>query len=384
MAATIYFFPVGNGDMTLVKLESGRTILIDVKICGGADDPDDTTPDVATMLRDRLSVDSTGRTFVDAFLLSHPDEDHCAGLQNHFHLGPPSDWSKADNKIFVREIWSSPMVFRRASRLIRLVEDAQAFNAEARRRVQRFRDSGGQVADGDRILILGEDENGKTDDLTSILIKVDTVFSKISGQDDATISVRLLAPQPKSADEQDEDRRAKNHSSAILQMSIAGGGIPSKCQFLSGGDAEVAIWERLWQRNKGGTSGLSYNLLQAPHHCSWHSLSYDSWSDKRDEAVVCDDARNALSQALTGAIIVASCKPILDDDNDPPSFGAKTEYEKIADDASGEFKCTGSDSASEPLEFEVGEHGIRPKTKLLGAAALVGGGAVGRQPLPHG
>ena len=32
MVAKIAFFPVGNGDMTLVELESGRKILIDINI----------------------------------------------------------------------------------------------------------------------------------------------------------------------------------------------------------------------------------------------------------------------------------------------------------------------------------------------------------------
>src|SRR6266496_214590 len=239
MAATISFFPVGNGDMTLIKLESGRTILIDIKICGAADDPDDSTPDVANMLRDRLQRDASGRLYVDTFLLSHPDEDHCAGLVSHFHLGPPGDWSKSDDKIFIREIWSSPIVFRRASKVMSLCDDAKAFTAEARRRVQRFRESRGAVSDGDRILILGEDENGKTDDLYAVLVKVDDTFSRINGQQDATVSIRLLAPSGKR-DEDEEEHRAKNRSSTILQISLVGGGIADKCRFLTGGDAEVA------------------------------------------------------------------------------------------------------------------------------------------------
>lgn len=57
MVAKLVFFPVGNGDMTLLELESGRKILIDINIRAAADDPDDDTPDVATALRDRLTRD---------------------------------------------------------------------------------------------------------------------------------------------------------------------------------------------------------------------------------------------------------------------------------------------------------------------------------------
>lgn len=79
MVARIAFFPVGNGDMTLIELESGRKIVIDVNVRAAADDQDDETPDVAKMLRERLSRDGQGRLYVDAFLLSHPDKDHCSG-----------------------------------------------------------------------------------------------------------------------------------------------------------------------------------------------------------------------------------------------------------------------------------------------------------------
>ena len=55
MASTLSFFPVGNGDMTLVELESGRKMLFDLNIRATADDPDDDTPDVANLLREQLT-----------------------------------------------------------------------------------------------------------------------------------------------------------------------------------------------------------------------------------------------------------------------------------------------------------------------------------------
>ena len=116
MNAKITFFPVGNGDMTLVVMEAGLRVLIDANIRAAADDPDDDTPDAASLLRERLSRDGDRRLYVDTLLVTHPDKDHCTGLRKHFHLGPPDTWSATADKIFIREIWSSPMVFRRASR----------------------------------------------------------------------------------------------------------------------------------------------------------------------------------------------------------------------------------------------------------------------------
>jgi hypothetical protein len=387
MVAKLTFFPVDNGDMTLIELESGRRVLIDMNIRAAADDPDDDTLDVTKELRDRLPRDAKDRLYVDAVLISHPDMDHCTGLRNHFHLGPPADWSKSSDKIFVNELWSSPMVFRRASREHTLCDDAKAFNSEARRRVARFRASGTDVSDGDRILVLGEDQDGKTDDLASILVKADNTFSRVNGQLDSSVAVRLLAPRPRSDDQAEEELRSKNHSSTILNFSLAGEGQLNAGRFLTGGDAEVAIWERLWERHKMRLDWLGYDILLAPHHCSWHSLSYDSWSECGEEARVCQAARVALSQTRKGAIVISSSKAVNDDDNDPPCIRAKREYQAIAKSAGGSFMCVGeypTERNPGVMEFEIGKAGPRLRTQLMKAAAIVGAGSVGRQPLAHG
>ncbi len=386
MTAHLSFFPVGNGNMTLVQTEGGHKILIDMNIRAAADDPDDDTPDVASKLRDKLSRDAEGRLYVDALLVSHPDEDHCRGLRKHFHFGPPDEWSKSTDKILIREIWSSPMVFRRASRRHVLCDDAKAFNAEARRRVRKFRETLWPVSNGDRILILGEDEDDKTNGLQEILIQVNEEFSRINGQDDRTMTARLLAPLP-TDDDDDEEVLSKNNSSTILRFSLAGAEVQDKCRFLTGGDAEVGIWEKLWDRHFGRADRLSYDILLSPHHCSWHSLSHDSWSEMSEKAEVSEKARNALSQARDGATIVASSNPIRNDDNDPPCIRAKREYEAIADDVAGTFKCVGehpSEKSPDVMEFEIGAHGLRLMTALIGGPTILGSGTIGRQPLTHG
>lgn len=379
MSGMITFFPVGCGDMALVHLadSSGTNILIDVNIRAAADDPDDSTRDVARDLRERLPRDNKGRPFVDALLISHPDKDHCSGLVKHFHLGPIDDYADDDlpdleRKILIRELWSSPMVFRRASKYHVLCDDAKAFNREAKRRVKRHRD-GWLAKDGERVLILGEDEGGKTDDLAAILVKMGETFMRINGQSNAYFSATLLAPSPCQDDEM-EEVLSKNQSSTILNMSLASSlQHPDACRYLTAGDAEVEIWERLWARYQETPDVLAYDLLLAPHHCSWHSLSHDSWSQLKERAKVSAAARKALEQARFGAMIIASSKEIRDDDCDPPCIRAKREYKDILSGHSGVFLCTGEEPntrAPEPLEIEITAAGAKRKqARARGVAA---------------
>jgi hypothetical protein len=391
MKPSVIFFPVDNGDMTLIKLSDKTTILTDINLREAAENEDNPAFDAAAALKDHLETDEKKRPYVDVFLLSHPDQDHCRGLKKYFHLGPLSEYNddppEEDGlKIVIREIWSSPIIFRRAGKTHTLCEDAKAFSAEAKRRVNIFRNNG-TTQEGDRILIIGEDENGKTEGLETILVKIDDIFSKINGKNSNEISMRVLGPIPIQEDIEKEEKLGKNHSSVILQYTFSIDGQEDACLFLSGGDAEVYIWEQVWELNKGNTSAIQYDLLMTPHHCSWHSISYDSWS-KDENPKPSQDALSALSQAREGAFIISSSKPIKNDKNDPPCWGAKAEYLSILKSVGGEFFCTGEHpdkEATEPLKFTISAEGPQaPAKKSAAMSGAVIGARRSREPLYHG
>lgn len=370
---SIYFFPVGNGDMTLIKLRSGRTVLIDINIRQVTGD--DPPPDVAKELKELLPKDDEGRPYVHAFLLSHPDQDHCRGVQEHFYLGDPAARSDDEKRIFICELWSSPRTFRRHSKNHTLCTDAKAFAAEGRRRVKEYR--AGKSDDGNRIKLMGHDIDGKTDDISGIVVEVGSEFSGIAGTNDVDFKAKLLGPW--KPEEGEDDAFTKNNNSVVLLLHLGAAGKADACRFLTGGDAEVSVWEKLWSRTK---DDLEYDLLQAPHHCSWHSLSGESWS-KSKKPKVSADAKAALSQTRSGAYVVASSKKIEDDDNDPPCIGAKCEYEKIVSEVSGKFVCIGDTPGLKLARvFEVTSGGL--VLRALRSPATASSGAVGATPLHHG
>jgi len=392
MPTSLIHFPVGNGDMTLICLgdKAGTTILIDCNIRAAADDPDDDTRNVGQDLRDRIKRDNKGRPFVDAFLTTHPDADHCRGVEKHFHLGPMKNYpddKKPDNekKILLGEIWSSPIVFRRASKEHTLCDDAKAFQNEVLRRVHLARDKQCVGIDtGDRILILGEDIDGKTDDLRAILVKLDEVFDRVNGTHNQLFKARLLAPLPISDDEAEEEELGKNHSSVVLNIELADTSERKTVKnFLTGGDAEVLIWEKLWEKHKKKPHVLAYDSMLTTHHCSWHTLSHDSRTEFGDKAKVSADAKSALSQIRQGGIIVASSCPIKDDDCDPPCYAAKLEYQSIAKSAKGEFLCTDeypTESEPAPLELTISDGKLTKSVRsaTMHAPAILTAGIVDR------
>lgn len=384
--STLTFFPVGskNGGMSLLKLnDSNNTVmLID---CSIGDEPIEDYCDVAQELRDRLPKDSENRPYVDAFMLTHRHEDHVKGFEKHFHLGELDNYNDEDDelKIVIRELWSSHNFWKPSSSGYALCADAKVFNKEMKRRVKLYEDSKVIQEEGNRAIILGEDPDGKTDELEELNYKVGDYFNKINGNNiQAKLKGFVLGPIPKQEGEDDDCFKDKNRQSIVVQLAVKQVSYENK--LLLAADAECFVWESLWNKYKDDTDKLEYDLLTSPHHCSWHSLSYDSQSED-DDPQVNEDAKNALSQNKEGAFIISQSKSIKDSDEDPPSAAAKDVYVGIV--GKGQFVCTNespSKKKPEPLEFNLTDSGPqwkKPKEKSkLSVAAL----ASTKESYPHG
>jgi hypothetical protein len=81
-----------------------------------------------------------------------------------------------------------------------------------------------------------------------MVVKVDTVFSTICGANDTLFEARLLAPL-KADDEEEEETISKNDSSVVVRVDLKAPKV-TKTRYQVGCDAGVAIWEKLWERNK--------------------------------------------------------------------------------------------------------------------------------------
>jgi len=339
---SIEVFPVGNGDMTLITTANGKTILIDCYRKSGSD-----YDFLEERLKDRLNTDDKGRPYLDVFVQTHPDKDHIAGFSTMFYRGNPDDWCENSTKIRINEIWSSPRVFRRATAKgcdgnNTLCDDAVKFNTEIKRRVKLYRDGGYVGDEGNRVIILSSDEDGKTDDIQPIVAELFTSFGHMSGIDDQSLNAYLLAPADKQEVTEDEEELSKNNSSAIIRFDLDHTfyddtfycDVTHTKSFLVGGDAEVKCWEVLHDKldATGQLNELKYDVLLAPHHCSWRSLSNDSES-KCDNPQLNTSAHAALSFAKEDALILCSSHEF--GGSTPPSQLARDEYEKILTDKNG-------------------------------------------------
>jgi len=353
---SITYFPVGNGDTSLIQLSNGFNILIDCNITNASkDESDDTTYDVHNHLLSVLKKEKNV-PFVDAFILTHPDEDHCRGFGETFYTGDPSTYSdkhKKDGLIRIDELWFTPRIFSPHEK--DLCDTAKTIRKEARRRLQLYQDKKTERKNsGNRLHIIGYTDNPEIKGLDEIITTPGNMINSINGSTLKDFSIFVHAPFKKDTDSKWADR---NDTSVVFQARFDVEEEKNAALVFFGGDSGFEIWEDILKNSKEAT--LSWDIFLAPHHCSWtffNEVPYKE-GDKASKSSL-----DLLNKKHAGAIVIASCKPIKDDDDNPPHHAAKEQYiENIGKD---NFFVTGEYPTSKkplPLIFTMTKKGPQRK-----------------------
>lgn len=371
--ATIKFYPVENGDTSLIILEDRTTILVDCNIrnCD--------SEEIYNVKKDLLqSVQYVnGVPYVDVFILTHGDQDHCRGFKKHFYLGAPEKYSEADKKeglIRVDTMWFSPMIAEENSN-----DDEDAHQKEAERRLDLHRKKDPKKDNpGNRIKIIGYDGSKEYKDLDHLRAKPGDIVSRFNDRDQALFSIFIHAPFKEHLEALGNDK--KNSTSIVFQARFKNTSNQQDFSALAmfGGDSDHTSWCIILEKTRKYTNehALKWDLFLSPHHCSWSFFNDRPQEEhpdpKKTSLEVLDYRRN-------NAKVIASSKKIINDDDNPPHFEAKREYVKKVTE--GYFLNTATYSVinkiSQPIVFEVTSQGIVKPKLSEGAAKVAGGSSLG-------
>ena len=335
------FWPVGTGDSTTVRISESMYLQVDLRHMAKSEDDEDTAWPVIDELIEILPTVG-GVPFLAAFVLTHPDKDHCQGFKELL------------SRVTISELWMSPRIFREYKK--DLCEDAKAFHEEAMRRVKAVIDAGGDPGSGNRIRIVGyddllgeEDFEGFPSEFLSIPGNVITVMDGEEVADDFEAFVH--------APFKDDSHGERNDCSVALQITLKSAhGSSGKALLM--GDLQYPVVREIFSRSDSDT--LEWNVLLAPHHCS-KSVMY--WKDEgeEEEALKTDIVTDMANVALDPGYVVSSSEPVPasnEPGDNPPHTLAKIQYESIVPN---EFLCTQEhpdEDDPQPVIFEVTESGF--------------------------
>lgn len=367
MSGEVRYYPVNNGDCTLITTPLGQTILVDC--CFIENDP---PFDAKADLLDRLDrVD--GRPYLSSFLLTHGDQDHCRGYEKTFHTGDPSEYEDPgegeDPKIITNTLVFSPHILDDED----LCSDAKAYQKEARRRMKLHKESAwNKDLPGNRIIVIGYKTDAELEDLPDdIIFTAGDPIRVIDHIPQPSFRIFIHAPFRRTLEDENVER---NNTSIAFMAAFDAGRTQEACTFFFAGDANYVILEEILKQTKlhYNEKWLKYDVYMAPHHCSWSAFNetpYDDHPEPREKVL------ELLDYKRDGARVVASSKPVKDDDDNPPHFAAKEEYVKKV--GSKNFLCTmeyPNEDNPQPIVFEIEEKG--PSLKRL---TSYGVGVIGKQ-----
>lgn len=358
----VRYYPVGNGDTTLIITPTGQEILVDCKIAENGE-----AFDIRADLIERLEI-RNNRPYLPVFILTHGDEDHIIGFARTFHTGPPSEYEVSEDEdellpILIGTLWFSPQILNDEE----LCEDAEAYRDEALRRLQLHK---GNAPDkdkpGNRIVVIGYTSDETLQDIPDdIRFSAGDIIESIDHDEEPNFRIFVHAPFRKDLDNETVKR---NDTSIALMAAFDVGATENASKFFFGGDANYAVLEEILRQSRlhNNESWLEYDVLQTPHHCSWSSFNDTPYSDNRDPS---DKVLELLAHGREGAQIVASSKPIREDDDNPPHQAAKREYLSVAGE--DKFLCTmeyPDEDSPHPIVFTVTSFGPALKRATIASS----------------
>jgi len=396
MANQIKYYPVDNGDQSLITIEENNyttNILVDCNIresSKGDSDPTqfDVKSDLLVSIKKRKVNDVDSVPYIDIFILTHGDDDHLHGFENNFYQGDLKNYKKKnkDNgEILVDVLWFSPMVMGTATN-----DDEKCFNKEAKRRIQLHRDkSPDKDLPGNRIVIIGYDANEDLDGLDLVRRVPGDIVTRFNDRELKTFSIFLHSPyQQQLSDEEVDKNRVSVVFQARFKASATAQGFSTLAMF--SGDADHEAWATILDKTKRhkndvNNQALAWDLFMAPHHCSW---TFFNDTPQEDNTTPVKTSLEVLDYRRGVAKVIASSKEILNNDDNPPHYKAKEQYVKKVKDDNFLNTATANKKGKtpQPIIFEVTSQGpMRPK-KQEGSASAAGGSALGviNQPSSYG
>lgn len=364
------FYPVDNGDTTFITLSDNTSILIDCKIREG--DENNSGSKIFPVKDDLLEniQSKKDNPILDLFILTHPDEDHCLGFGKNFYTGDPynyGDENRNSNEIIVEELWVTSMVFDVASN-----DDAKALKKEAERRRKLWDNDTHKNVPGNRIRIIGYNGDVRYENLPNSI--PGETLNLINGKLCYDIEFFVHAPFKKHLIQATAEKD-KNFSSIVMQLAFKDRPTDTNwtCLFLFGGDADHNIWAEILKQseNNNNHDKMKWDILLSPHHCSWSYFNDVPYSDPEENKVPKDSSLKILDYIRPAASVIASCKVIKDNDDNPPHYQAKKQYLKKV--AESEFLNTAvepNENQPEPIVIEVTSSGYARIDIGAKAAAL--------------
>ncbi|MGF1729488.1 hypothetical protein [Photobacterium kasasachensis] len=370
---TVTFYPVGNGDTSLITLTNGKHILMDYRQHGNATDNDKPEYDIAKDLK-KVLKDAKKNSF-EVVAFTHADEDHIERSTEFFYFEHIKKYQGSD-RIKIDELWVPAAMLLESVTKDKLDSEFVTWRTEARERLKSKK--GIKVFSKPEDLVkLIESWDMTVDELSEHIIDAGTIVDTFSLKKDG-VEFFVHSPFMKHCSESGKDiKKVRNEAALMFNVRFKEG--EQLFDYLAVGDSSAEVLEDIVEitKNKGREDRLKWDLFNIPHHCSYLALAYKG--DKgEEETIPVAKVKELLLMGNEDAYLICSSKAFekekdaLERDQ-PPHLQAKRCYERYLRKVKGRKLFVtmenGGKKKPEPITIEFSKSGMSKKA-LVATAAL--------------
>lgn len=299
MTAKLTFFPVGNGDTTLMELNNGKKVLCDYANYHDAANRYETRANLEVELGNVLRA--AGREYFDVVAFTHLDDDHIHRFSEFFWL----EFAKAyqdSNRKKINTLWVPAAAITEEG----VTGEARTLRDEARYRLKN----------GKGIRVFSRPEKLR-DWLNSQGIKLEDRQHLITDAGrlapDFTLDadgVEFFIHSPFAWRLNDSELEDRNNDSLCFQATFREGGNLTRALFFADCQHETLkdIIEISVNPKHNNSARLQWDIYHTPHHSSYLSIGPEKGEDL---TMPTNHVKWLLEdRGLEGGILVSSCEPI--------------------------------------------------------------------------
>ena len=255
----------------------------------------------------------------------------------------------------INEIWTTKLIYGE------VCEDAKVIQKEVKRRRALYsRPDYSEGTDYNRLRFIGYDDNEPFSDCPYCLPGRNVY--QIAGQHLTNLDVFIHAPFKKALVTASANKD-RNVASIVAQYKLKSPSHQEELLLIEGGDADHYQWAEIKYQTEQHSNYqcLQFDIMLASHHCSWSFYNDRPYRNNKEPRLTSKEL--IASYARDSAFVVASSKEVVNNEDNPPHYPAKTEY---IDDLpkSGTFLCTGEEptrAAPKPVIFILSNTGVERK-----------------------
>ncbi len=378
MAAKLTFYPVGNGDTTLIELNNGKKILCDYANYHDSTSRYETRANLEAELGNVLRA--AGRDNFDVVAFTHLDDDHIHRFSEFFWLEFAAAYQDRYRKK-IDTLWVPAAAITEEG----VTGEARTLRDEARHRLKK----------GKGIRVFSRPEKLR-DWLASQGIKLEDRQHLITDAGRlapdfslAADGVEFFIHSPFAWRLNDSELEDRNNDSLCFQATFNEGGSLTRALFFADCEHETLanIIDVSTNPKHNNGSRLLWDIYHTPHHSSYLSIGPDKGVDLTKPT---NHVKWLLEdQGLNGGILVSSCEPIPakgseeDDCPQPPHRQAHNYYQSVAAQNGRQMRVTmeyPTKQSPKPTVIEITSRGatILKATSALFATAAASPVRAGR------